>query len=110
MKAHLRNIRISPKKANIVAGLIRKKAVPEALTILKFTPKKASQLLYKTLLSAASNAEENDNNKRDELFVDQVVINKGPVLKRYLPSTRGRALPLQKPTSHISIYLSKHTS
>lgn len=105
MQAHLRNIRISPKKANIVAGLIREKSVVDALNILKFTPKKASNLLYKTLLSAASNAENNNNEKRENLVVKEVVINKGPVLKRFLPSTRGRALPLHKPTTHISIYL-----
>ncbi len=107
MKAHLRNIRISPKKANIVAGLIRNKSAVEALNILKFTPKKASQLLYKTLASAISNAENNESEKRESLVIQEVVINKGPVLKRFLPSTRGRALPLQKPTTHISIYLSK---
>lgn len=106
MKAHLRNIRISPKKANIVAGLIRNKPVTEALNILKFTPKKASLLIYKTLASAASNAENNDSVKTEDLMVDQVIINKGPVMKRFLPSTRGRALPLRKPTAHISIYLS----
>jgi large subunit ribosomal protein L22 len=107
MQAHLRSIRISPKKANIVAGLIREKSAVEALNILKFTPKKASRLLYKTLLSAVSNAENNDNEKRENLRIKEVIINKGPVMKRFLPSTRGRALPLHKPTAHISIYLTK---
>lgn len=110
MKAHLRSIRISPKKANIVAGLIRDKSVIQALNILKFTPKKASRHLYKTLVSAVSNAENNFQEKPETLKVDQVVINKGPVMKRFLPSTRGRALPLRKPTTHISIYLSKTNS
>jgi large subunit ribosomal protein L22 len=109
MKAHLRNTRISPKKANIVAGLIRQKPVEDALNILKFTPKKASQSLYKTLLSAVSNAEHNFQQKAENLKVDQVVVNKGPVMKRFLPSTRGRALPIHKPTAHISIYLSTIT-
>lgn len=108
MQAHLRNIRISPKKANIVAGLIREKTAVDALNILKFTPKKASTLLYKTLLSAVSNAENNDNEKRENLVIKEVIINKGPVMKRHLPSTRGRALPLHKPTTHISIYLTKN--
>jgi len=105
MKAHLRRIRISPKKANVVAGLIRNKTAVEALDILKFTPKKAAQILYKTLHSAVSNAENNDNQKADTLVVSSVIVNKGPVYKRHLPSSRGRALPISKPTSNITIEL-----
>lgn len=105
MKAHLRRTRISPKKANVVAGLIRGKSAEEALDILKFTPKKAAQLIYKTLKSAVANAENNDNVKADTLKVKTVLVNKGPFYKRYLPSARGRALPLNKPTSNITIEL-----
>jgi large subunit ribosomal protein L22 len=105
MKAHLRRTRISPKKANVVAGLIRGKSAQEALDILKFTPKKAAQTLYKTLKSAVSNAENNDNAKAENLKVKTVLVNKGPFYKRYLPSARGRALPLSKPTSNITIEL-----
>lgn len=105
MKAHLRRTRISPKKANVVAGLIRGKSAAEALDILKFTPKKGAQLLYKTLKSAVSNAENNDNQKPETLVIKTVLINKGPVYKRFLPSARGRALPLSKPTSNITIEL-----
>ena len=105
MKAHLRRTRISPKKANVVAGLIRGKSAQEALDILKFTPKKAAQLLYKTLKSAVANAENNDNAKPESLKVKTVLVNKGPFYKRYLPSARGRALPLNKPTSNITIEL-----
>lgn len=107
MKAHLRRTRISPKKANVVAGLIRNKSALEALDILKFTPKKAAQVLYKTLQSAVSNAENNDNQKAETLRIKEVIINKGPVYKRHLPSTRGRALPISKPTSNITIQLEK---
>ncbi len=105
MKAHLRGIRISPKKANVVAGLVREKKALEALEILKFTPKKAAKVLYKVLHSAVANAEGNDKKKKEDLQIKDITVNKGPVYKRYLPSTRGRALPIQKPTSHISIEL-----
>lgn len=105
MKAHLRRIQISPKKANVVAGLIRGKNAVEALDILKFTPKKGAKIIRKCLASAVANAETNNDKKAEDLIVDQVIINKGPVYKRYLPSARGRALPLAKPTTHISIYL-----
>lgn len=105
MKAHLKQIRISPKKANIVAGLVRGKGVEEALDFLRFTPKKAAQSLYKVIQSAVSNAENNDGKKRSDLVIESILINKGPVYKRFLPSTRGRALPLSKPTTHITVTL-----
>ena len=105
MKAHLRQYRVSPKKANVVAGLIRNKSAVEALQILKFTSNKSSEVFYKVLHSAVANAENNDSQKREDLMIKSVIVNKGPVWKRHLPSTRGRALPIQKPTSHISIEL-----
>ena len=108
MKCHLRRARISPRKASVVAGMIRNKKASEALDILKFTSNKPAQMLYKTLHSAISNAEHNGSKSRDNLVVKEVVINKGPSYKRYLPSTRGRALPLVKPTSHITIELAEN--
>jgi large subunit ribosomal protein L22 len=105
MKSHLRRIRISPKKANIVAGLIRGKTAQDALNILRFTPKKASTFLYKGLVSAVANAENNDNVPVANLVIDQVIVNKATALRRFIPSARGRALPLRKPMSHVSIFL-----
>ncbi len=105
MKAHLRRTRTSPKKANIVAGLVRGKDAQEALDILRFTPKKSAALIYKVLQSAVSNAENNDGMSVDKLKVKSIIINKGPVYRRYVPSPRGRALPLSKPTAHISVEL-----
>lgn len=105
MKAHLNQVRISPKKANIVAGLVRGKSVVEALDFLRFTPKKAAGTLYKVIQSAAANAEANDGKKREDLKIETIIINKGPFYKRFLPSSRGRALPISKPTSHISVML-----
>ncbi len=110
MKAHLRRIRISPKKANIVAGLIRQQEALKAMNILNFTPKKSAKIIKKVLTSAIANAENNDGQKPEQLRVKQVIVNKGPFYKRYLPSTRGRALPLKKPTAHISIELEKITA
>ena len=107
MKAHLRRTRISPKKANLVAGLIRGKSVEEALQILKFTPKKAAKTLYKVVHSAAANAEQNDSQTRSDLMIKTVLVTKGPFYKRFLPSARGRALPINKPTSHITVELIK---
>jgi len=105
MQAHLRNIKISQKKANVVAGLVRGKAVAEALDILKYTPKKSANMLYKVVQSAAANAEHNDGVTMDTLMIDQIVVNRAGYTKRFLPSIRGRVLPLRKPTAHISVYL-----
>lgn len=105
MKSHLRRVRVSHKKANIVAGLIRDKKVTEALDILKFTPKKSAKIIYKVLQSAASNAVNNDGRNIDDLVIKSILVNKGPFFKRFLPSARGRALPISKPTAHISVEL-----
>ena len=84
MKAILKGIRVSSKKANIVAGLIRGKDVVEALNILKFTAKKSAKILYKVLHSAVSNAEKNDDKKRENLIVGEIIITKGPFMKKLI--------------------------
>lgn len=103
MKAILRHIRISPKKANLVAGLVRRKSVAEALDILKFTPKKAAPLLAKVIKSAAANAKNNFKQKEELLFIEEILVTKGATLKRYVPISRGRSHPIHKMTSHITV-------
>lgn len=103
MKAVLRTIRISPKKANLVAGTVRGKRVNEALALLKFMPKKGADILYKVVHSAASNAKNNFNQSMDELHVTKILVTKGPTYKRSLPISRGRAHPIRKRTSHITV-------
>jgi large subunit ribosomal protein L22 len=105
MKAILRAIRITPKKANLIAGMIRKKPTQEALTILKYTPKKAAKLLYKLLNSAVANATNNFKQDQSSLIVSEVVIGKGPTLKRGVPVSRGRVYPILKRSSNITIIL-----
>ncbi len=105
MKSHLNGIRISPKKANIVAGLIRGKSVNEALDILKFTPKKSAKVIFKVVTSAAANAVHNDGKKQEDLIIKQVIVNRGAFNKRFIASTRGRALRIHKPTAHITVEL-----
>ncbi|MBD3270877.1 50S ribosomal protein L22 [Candidatus Peregrinibacteria bacterium] len=106
MKAIARTIRITPKKANLVAGMVRKRGVNEALEILKFTPKKAAQIIYKVVASAASNAETNFKQDKNNLVIKEIVIGKGPTLKRRVPVSRGRAFPIDKRTSNITVLLS----
>jgi large subunit ribosomal protein L22 len=105
MKAHLNGISVSSKKANIIAGLIRGKSVDEALEILKFTPKKAAKLILKVVTSASANAVHNDGKKQENLKIGQIIVNRGSFNKRFLASTRGRALRIHKPTAHITVEL-----
>lgn len=105
MKAIANNIRIAPKKANLIAGLVRRKSVQEALDILKFTTKKAAPILYKVIYSAAANAESNLKQKKEDLYIKEIVVTEGPTYKRGVPASRSRVHPILKKTSHISVYL-----
>ncbi len=103
MKAILRKIRISPKKANLVAGMVRGKTVKDALAVLKFTPKKGAKIIYKVVHSAASNAKNNFKQSMDDLVITKILVTKGPTYKRSLPISRGRVHPIRKRTSHITV-------
>lgn len=104
-RAHARFVRISPRKVGIVADLIRNKPVGTAVAILKQTPKAASPILEKLLMSAVANAENNHNMDVSKLYVAQVYANGGPILKRIMPRAQGRAFRIYKRTSHITIVL-----
>lgn len=103
MKALLKNTRISPKKANLVAGLVRNVSVEDALNQLRFTPKKAAKLLYKAIDSAAANAENNLKQNRSNLYIKEIVVTKGPTYKRSVPVSRGRQHPIMKRTAQIRV-------
>ena len=103
MKAILRKVRISPKKANLIAALVRNKNVKEAIDILKFTPKKGALIVRKVVESAAANAEHNFKQKRESLFIKEIIVTEGVTFKRSLPISRGRMHPILKRTSHITV-------
>jgi len=105
MKAVLKNVRISPKKANLVAGLVRGAKVDDALGQLKFTPKKAAGILYKVIHSAAANAENNFKQKRDRLYIKEILVTKGPTMKRSVSVSRGRMHPLRKRSANITVVI-----
>ncbi|MBT5016388.1 50S ribosomal protein L22 [Candidatus Peregrinibacteria bacterium] len=103
MIAHLRRTRISPKKLSLVAAMIRKKSVNEALEILKFTPKKAAATLYKVVQSAGKNAENNFKQDPTSLVIKEIIVTQGPTYKRWQSVSRGRAHPILKRTSHVTV-------
>jgi large subunit ribosomal protein L22 len=100
-----RFVRISPQKIRLVCDQIRGKRVEEALSVLEFTPRKGAKLVAKVLRSGIANAENNQNLDVDALFIKRVEVGPGPTLKRFLPRAQGRATPLLKRTSHITIIL-----
>lgn len=105
MKAYGKNIRISPKKLRVIAEIVRGQNAQEALNFLKFAPKKWADLLYKVLASAVANAENNDNQKVDTLYISSLSIDKGIVYKRWNAVSRGRSHPILKRTSNIKLEL-----
>lgn len=102
-RAIAKYVRISPRKVNIVLKLIRGKDVKEALAILKYTPKAASQVVAKVIKSAVANAENNHEMNPDNLYVAETYADQGPSLKRYQPHAQGRAFRILKRTSHITV-------
>lgn len=103
--ATLKYARISSRKVKIVADLIREKNVDEALAIVKFTPKAASEIVEKLLKSAIANAENNHGMKSNNLYVAEIYANQGPTLRRIRPAAKGSAVRIRKRTSHITIVL-----
>ena len=105
VRAIAKYVRMSPIKLKPVTDLIRGKDLNEALTILKFTPGKGSQLVEKVVNSATANAENNLDLSRDDLYVAEVYANQGPTMKRWRAADRGRAAMILKRSSHIGVVL-----
>ena len=100
-------VRQSPYKIRFVADLIRGKKVVDAINILSSTNKKASQFLLKSINSAVASINYNDdaNFENEGLYVKKVLIDGGPTIKRFRPAAMGRAVPIKKRTSHITIVI-----
>ncbi|WDV45419.1 50S ribosomal protein L22 [Clostridiaceae bacterium M8S5] len=104
-KAIAKHVRISPRKVQLAADLVRGKSVMEAVAILKYMPTKGAEVLGKVVKSALANAENNFDLDRDNLYVAQAYANQGPTLKRYRPRAQGRAFHIRKRTSHVGVVL-----
>lgn len=102
-RAIAKYVRISPLKVNFICREIKGKQVDEALSILKFTPKRGARELEKVLTSAVANAENNFNLDREKLYVTEAYANDGPHMKRWRPKARGMAYPILKRSSHIGV-------
>ena len=101
--ATLKYARISPQKCRLVADQIRGQSVSDALTLLRFSTKKASSMLFKVLESAIANAEHNHGADIDELKVSSIEVNGAPFFARYRARAKGRGNRILKRNSHITI-------
>lgn len=104
MKAYLYNYRQSPRKVRLVAGLIRRKNVTQALASLDFLPKRAALPMKKLLLSAVANAK-NSGVEVENLFVKEIMVDKGITMKRMMPAAMGSGHRINKRTSHVALTL-----
>ena len=105
-RAVAKYVRVSPQKCRLVADQVRRLSVGKALELLQSSPRKAAAPIRKTLESAIANAEHNQGLDIDELRVDTITIDEGPVMKRWRPRAKGRATPIIKKTSHITVSVS----
>ena len=107
VRAMARNVRGSPRKAGLVADVIRGKSVTEALGLLRFLPQRAAKEYAKVVKSAAANAETNFNLDPNDLYVIRATADKGMTLKRFRPKARGRVGPILKRSSHLTVVVAE---
>ena len=107
VRAQAKYVRMSPRKARLVAEHIRGRSVPEARAVLAFTAREAAGELEKVLQSAVSNAEANHGIAEDRLYISAAYVDGGPVMKRWRARARGRVARIRKRTCHITVRLTE---
>lgn len=107
VKVYLKNLRTAPRKVRLVADLIRGLRIDEAMEQLKYIPKRAAVPVMKLLESAVAAAENDFKMKKEDLFISKITVDDGATLKRSMPHAMGRAFPILKRTSTITIELDK---
>jgi large subunit ribosomal protein L22 len=105
--AKLKNYRQAPRKVRLVADLLRGKSIERARAQLMMLPKRASEPMLKLLNSAVANATQKEGVTAADLYISKIEVNGGIIFTRYMPRARGKASPIQKKTSHITLALSK---
>jgi len=103
VSATAKYLRGSTRKARLVTTAIKGKPVEEAAALLRFMPQNAARDVARVLKSATANAENNHNLSAEDLVVIDAVANEGPTIKRWRPRAQGRAFPIHKPMTHITI-------
>ncbi len=99
--------RVSPRKARLVAHNVQGLGVEDAMNILRFTPNKPAGIIYRVMKSALANATQSGGVDVDAMIVKEVMVNEGPMWKRFMQRAQGRATKIRKRTSHITVILSE---
>ncbi len=107
-RASLKGVRLSPRKARLVARNVVGMEASKALDVLQFTPQKAAGVIRQVLYSAISNGANNMSMDTDSLIIKEILVNQGPCWKRFLPRAQGRATQIKKNTSHITVILAEN--
>ncbi len=107
VRAVSKYLRVSAQKTRLVADMVRGKMVDEALTLLRFIPKKGGRLITKVLRSAMANAENTNAGDLEKMYIKTIKVDQGPRLKRFRPRAMGRATRIIKPSSHITVVLAE---
>lgn len=105
VKAHLRNLRIAPRKVRLVVNAVRGLSVVQAENQLRFMNKASALPVLKLLQSAAANAEHNNKLRREQLWIHSITVGDGLTLHRWQPRAMGRAVPIRKRASHVMVVL-----
>jgi large subunit ribosomal protein L22 len=105
VRASSRYVRVAPRKARLVADQVRGLPVPQAQTLLEFSPRGAARDVAKLIASAAANAENNHELVAEDLRITEIRVDEGPTLKRWRARARGRAARIEKKTCHMTVAL-----
>jgi ribosomal protein L22 len=105
VKATAKYVRVAPRKARLIADQVRGMHIEQARALLQFSPRGAAEDIHKLINSAAANAENNHDLVGDEMRITTITVDEGPTLRRFRPRALGRATPINKRTSHISVAL-----
>ena len=103
--AKLHNFNVAPRKARLVANLVRGRRVTTALSILRFSDKKTAPAIYKLLQSAVNNVSKAATVSKDDLIVKAIKVDKGRTMRRFVPRARGRTSIIRRRKSHITLTL-----
>jgi large subunit ribosomal protein L22 len=106
-KAVVRGVTMSPRKMRVIANLVRGKSVDSAMGLLKLMPKKGAAVIRKLLISAVANAEQKGVNDVDKMVIHQLLIDNGPIQKRWMPRSMGRANRINKRSTHVTVVVAE---
>ena len=110
VRAVAKDTGVPPRKVRLLVDMVRGKKVDEALTVLRFTPSPTARIVAKVIKSAAANAENNFQMPPEDLKIVRIFVDEAPTLKRFRPRSRGRASPILKRSSHITVIVAEQES